>query len=52
MQSIITGKQPNQFSNCDKTKKRAFNTQIIKAKDKTQFDHGVGGPSLRKSQRT
>ena len=33
MQCIITGKQPNQLTNCDETMKRALNTQTVRAKE-------------------
>ena len=40
MQYIITGKQPNQLTNCGEAKKGAINTQTVRAKKKTQLSHG------------
>ena len=40
MQCIITGKQPNQLTNCDKTMKRALNSQTVRAKETPQLSHG------------
>ena len=50
MQCIITVKQPNQFTNCDETKKRTLNTHTVRAKEKPRLIHG--GPSLVQSSST
>ena len=50
MQYIITGEQPNQLTNCDKTKKRALNTQTVRAKEYPQLRHV--GTSLRQTSGT
>ena len=45
MQCIITGKQPNQFTNCDEAMNKALITQTVRVIEKPQLSHG--GPSLR-----
>ena len=41
-QCIITGKQPNQFTNCDETKKRALNTQAVRTRGNLPIEPGTG----------
>ena len=38
--AFITGKQPNQLTNCDETKKNALNTQAVRAKETPWLSHG------------
>ena len=40
IQGIITGKQPNQITNCDEIKIMALTTQAIRAKENLQWNHG------------
>ena len=40
MQCIITGKRSNQLTYCDETKKKALNSQTVRAKENTQLSHG------------
>ena len=46
MYNIIRGKQSNQFTYCDETKKRALNSQTVRAKEK-KLSHG--GPCQRQT---
>ena len=40
MQFVITGKRQNQLTYCDETKKRAPNSQTVRAKENPQSSHG------------
>ena len=40
MQCIITEKQSNQINSYDDTKKRAYGSQIVRAKENLQLSYG------------
>ena len=50
MQCFITGKQSDQITHYDETKKMAHDSQIVRAKENLKLSHG--GPSQRQASGT
>ena len=48
MQCVIAEKQPNRSTYCDDTKKRAFNSQTVRAKENPSL--AAVGPMIDKHQ--
>ena len=46
MQCIITGNNQVQLTHCDETKKRAYGSQIVRAKEKPQVEPRLMGPAF------